>query len=147
MIFSMKKIYITLLLLTVALVVAPLAKQTPPAPQANELVNQDKPVVPPVVAETASKEDDNGVSGFSASLGPLGNLGAPELAALIILALLAGFVLVRRLSDRKKSPLPQSSSAGPQASQVPQTSQSSPQSQPTLLQEGRQELSEKEAWK
>ena len=91
--------------------------------------------------------DDKKAAGFAAALGPLGDLGTPEIVALVILVLLAAFVLARRLSERGKRPLPKTA----QPSQAPQTS---PQAQPSLLQEGplrseasRQELAEKVAWK
>lgn len=139
---------------------APVAGQMPPAPSAFAEATADKKTASPDTAVNLPvggqdglvqrENDDEKGAGFAAALGPLENLGTPEIAALIILAFLAVFVLVRRLSDRKKSPLPQSSLAGPQVSEVsqmPQTPQSSSQSQPTLLQERRQDLSEKVAWK
>ncbi|HEY4509646.1 MAG TPA: hypothetical protein VJC15_01520 [Candidatus Paceibacterota bacterium] len=133
---------------------APVAAQPAKSPATPDIQAGKEPVASPQAGGDAfaqQERDDSRASGFAAALGPLGNLGTPEVVALIILAFLAVFVLVRRMSDRRKSPLPQPSQTRLQskvvAPQVSQTPQPSSQPQPSLLQEGRAELSEKVAWK
>jgi len=91
-----------------------------------------------------SQEKDEKASGFAAALGPLGNLGTPELVALIILAFLAIFVLARRLRSRKQESEVNAPIFPSKQPFVPADS-SSPSRD--LLEEGKQELSEKVAWK
>lgn len=115
--------------------VAPVAIQKPPA--ASQGLSPSKTMASQENMFAQPEKNDKKASGFAAALGPLGNLGTPELAALIILAILAVFILVRRLRERKQSSLPQTS----------QSPQFSSQPKQDLLDEGRQELSEKVAWK
>lgn len=89
----------------------------------------------PLTAQGKNGERDS--RGFLAVLGPLQNLGTPELTALAILVILTVFILVRRLRERRKS---SSRSVPIQPSQGSQVQQD-------LLQEGRQELKEGVAWK
>lgn len=93
-----------------------------------------------VFAKVDIQEDERATK-FSAALGPLGNLGKPELAALLILALLAVFVLARRFRGRKEVP------KGSAPVSPPPSSQALSQPQGDLLQEGRQELKENVVWK
>ena len=104
---------------------AKIGKETASMPQVGGEDLFSQPTLP-------QAEEGKGVSRFAAALGPLGNLGKPELAALVILALLAMFVLARRLRGRK-----QKSEASTPVSQPPQD----------LLDEGRQELKENIVWK
>lgn len=100
-------------------------------------------------AGLAGEQDDNKASGFAAALAPLGNLGKPELAALLILAFVAMFVLARRFRGRKEE------SKGSAPVSPPPSSQTLSQPQGDLLQEGRpassslggQELRENIVWK
>lgn len=98
---------------------------------------------PPVDGEEESEDE----RGFLAALGPLGNLGTPELSALGILVFLAAFILIRRVRARKeRSGFVKS--APPAVPQVPssQPSVQQPQSQQGTLQERREDLKDRVAW-
>jgi len=90
------------------------------------------------LAGRQSEEEEEG-RGFFARFGPLGNIGAPELAALAILIFLVAFTLMRRL---RRARTVRSSSV----QSAPLSSQPLPQSQQGMLQEGREDLKEKIAW-
>lgn len=87
------------------------------------------------------EEKDEKESIFAAALGSIKNMGTPQLAALTILAILAVFVLVRKMRGRK-----QGSVDNTQVSKFP-SSQTLSQPQQDLLQEGRQDLKENVVWK
>ena len=97
--------------------------------------------------EEAGVAEEDEQEGFLAALGPLGNLGTPELSALGILAFLAAFILIRSVRTRKAhSGFVRS--ASPVALQVPspQPSNQQPQSQQGTLQERKEDLKERVAW-
>ncbi|HEX9721775.1 MAG TPA: hypothetical protein VGA53_00770 [Candidatus Paceibacterota bacterium] len=108
------------------------------APVAQAEVSNELDELP---APIVGSSDDNEDRGFFAGIrNAMGNLGAPELVTVLILAVLAIFVLVRRVTsrDRRKAP-----GAAPVS---PNTPQQEPQGQQALDQQ-RQDLQERVAWK
>lgn len=82
---------------------------------------------------SAENEDDE-TSGFLAALGPIGNLGTPEIVTLLILAVLAIFVIARRVAVRGGRKAKDRAKAASPASQQ-------------VLNEQREDLQERVAWK
>lgn len=117
----------------------------PPQLAETELTREEGKVQEEKEKEDADKEEEKG--GFLAALGPFGNLGTPELAVLVILAVMILFVVVRRLrrGGERKTSIIQPKPTMPQT----QTLQSTPQNAgaQNALDESRSEFKEQIVWK
>ncbi|MEK7542589.1 MAG: hypothetical protein AAB524_02720 [Patescibacteria group bacterium] len=98
--------------------------------------------------ESTDKEqgDEEGKAdrGFFAALNPFRNLGTPELAVLAILGILILFFTIRRLRGRMGK---KENALQPRPVQQPQVFQSSSQATQNKIDESREELTKRVAWK
>ena len=123
-------------------VMAPAPVPTPApsqAPVAQAGVSNELDELPAPIVGSSDDSEDRGF--FAGIRNAMGNLGAPELVTVLILAVLAIFVLVRRVTSRdRRRQAPKGASAAPSANQP------EPQNQQALNQQ-RQDLQERVAWK
>ena len=88
----------------------------------------------------SDEEKDEEGGRFAALTGAIGDLGTPEMVTILILAVLAVFIIVRRLRERKGTSTVSDKGKSPEPQVVPAPMQN-------IVDDSRQELKERVAWK